>query len=75
MSIKPKQILWVLLINTLVGNFLTRRLLGDPPYDPLSYVSSMNITYVLALGFALVALSTSVMRGSGKIQAAQARPH
>ena len=42
------------------------------PDDPLSYVSSMNTTYMLALGFVLVALCTSVMRGAGKIEAPQA---
>lgn len=36
------------------------------PDDPLSYVSSVNITYMLALGFALVALCTLVMRDPAK---------
>lgn len=41
--------------------------------NPLAFVSSMNASYVAAVGLTLVALFTSFMRGSGKIRAAVAK--
>ena len=38
--------------------------------NPLAFVSSMNASYVAAMALTLIALFTSLMRGSGKIQAA-----
>lgn len=39
---------------------------------PSAFVSSMNASYIAATALTLVALTTSVLRGSGKIQAAGA---
>ncbi|MBI1993105.1 MAG: MFS transporter [Deltaproteobacteria bacterium] len=41
--------------------------------NPLAFVSSMNASYVAAVGLTLIALCTSLMRGSGKIRAAVAK--
>ena len=41
--------------------------------NPEAFVQSMNTSYMAAVLITLVALSTSLMRGSGKIQAAQER--
>lgn len=41
--------------------------------NPLAFVSSMNASYVAAMALTLIALFTSLMRGSGKIQAAAER--
>jgi len=38
--------------------------------NPLAFVSSMNASYVAAIALTIVALFTSLMRGSGKIRAA-----
>lgn len=39
------------------------------PNDPQAFVSSMNVSYVSAAACCIVALVTSLMRGSGKIRA------
>jgi len=41
------------------------------PQNPFAFVSSMNASYGAAIGLSLVALFTSLMRGSGKIQVAR----
>jgi EmrB/QacA subfamily drug resistance transporter len=41
------------------------------PENPQAFVSSMNVSYVSAAACCMVALVTSLMRGSGKIRAAK----
>ena len=41
------------------------------PNDPQAFVSSMNVSYVSAAACCIVALATSLLRGSGKIHAAK----
>ncbi len=43
--------------------------------NPWAFVSSMNASYVAAIGLSIVALFTSVMRGSGRIQRARELAH
>lgn len=38
--------------------------------NPIAFVASMNLSYIAAAGVTLVALLTSLLRGSGKIRAA-----
>ncbi len=45
------------------------------PENPLAYVSAVNITHGVAPSLALVALSFSMSRGSGRIEAAQVGAH
>jgi MFS family permease len=41
------------------------------PNDPEAFVSSMNVSYLSAAACCIVALATSLLRGSGKIRAAK----
>ena len=45
------------------------------PHNPSAFVSSLNASYAAAVGLSLVALFASLMRGSGKIQAAREMAH